>query len=99
VTIAASDANGNPLGQPNGIALADSLTPSGSFDAPDTSSASLSTATTAGEGLAVVAVGKSVGSDNPAPVPEPSALLLALFAILGVVATQFVRHHFRCQSG
>jgi hypothetical protein len=34
VTIDASDANGNPLGQSNGFALAGSLAPSGRFGTP-----------------------------------------------------------------
>ncbi len=99
VTIAASDVAGNPLGQslaqPSGLALADSLTSNGPFEAADTSFASLSTATIDNTDLAVLAIGKSVGSDNSAPVPEPSTLLLALLALLGVVSTQFARNHSR----
>jgi hypothetical protein len=99
VTIDASDANGNPLGQPNGFALSGSLTPGVPFEKPYMNFASLSTATTASEGLAVMAIGNSVGSDNhPGPVPVPPTLLLALLAVLGVISTQFVRHHFRCQT-
>ena len=98
VTIDASDASGNPLGQPSGFALAGSLTPSGPFGAPDMSFASLRTATTDSAALAVVAMGKSVGSGNAAAVPEPSTILLTLLAILGVVSTQFARHHFRSQT-
>jgi fibronectin-binding autotransporter adhesin len=94
VTIDASDASGNPLDQPSGFALAGSLTPSSPFETPDMSSASLSTATTASAPLAVLAMGNSVGGNNPAPVPEPSTLTLALFALLGVVGTPFARHHF-----
>ncbi len=32
------------------------------------------------------------------PVPEPSTLLLALVAVLGVISTHFARHHFRWQT-
>jgi autotransporter-associated beta strand protein len=98
VTIDVSDASGNPLGQSSGLALADTLTPGGPFEAIDMSSGSLSAATTDSADLAVLAMGKSVGSDNPAPVPEPSTLLLTLLAILGAVSTQFTRHDFRCQT-
>ena len=89
VTIDASDASGNPLGQSSGLALANSLTPSGPFATPDMSIASLSTATTDSADVAVPAMWKSVASDNPAPVPEPSTFALALLAVLGVVGTQF----------
>ena len=98
VTIDASDASGNPLNQPSGLALAGSPTTSGPFGEGVISSVSLSTATTASAGPAVLAMGNSVRSDNSAPVPEPSTFALALLAVLGVVSTQFVRHHFRCQT-
>ena len=77
VTIDASDASGNPLGQSSGFALASSLTPSGLFEAGDMSSARLSAATSARADLAVPPMANSVESDHPAPVPEPSTLLLA----------------------
>jgi fibronectin-binding autotransporter adhesin len=98
VTIDASDASGNPLGQSSGFALAGSLTPSIPFAVGGMSSASLSNATTGSADLANSTTGKSVESNNPAPVPEPSTLLLALLAVLGVVSTQFVRHDFRSQT-
>ena len=96
VTIDASDSSGNPLGQSSGSALADSLTTSGPFGARGISSANLSSGGIAD--LGVPSFGESVGIYNPAPVPEPSTLLLALLTILGVVSTQFVRHRFRCQT-
>ena len=98
VTIDASDASGNPLDQSSGFALVSSLTNSGPFGAPGMSSASLSSATTGSEGVAVLAMGNSVGSNNPTSVPEPSTLLLALLAVLGVISTQFARHDFRRQK-
>jgi hypothetical protein len=96
VTIAASDADGNPIGQSNGFALASSLTSSGPFGTLGMRSASLSTAIIDSADLAIPTIWNSVGSDNPAPVPEPSTLLLALLAVLGVAITQFARHYFQC---
>jgi autotransporter-associated beta strand protein len=98
VMIDASDASGNSLGQSSGLVLAGSLAPSDPFGAPDMSSASLSTATTDSTDLAVPAAGNSVGIGNASQVPEPSTLLLALLAVLGVGRIQFVRHHFRSQT-
>jgi autotransporter-associated beta strand protein len=98
VTIDASDASGNPLGQSSGLVVASSLTPSGPFGAGETSSASLSSIAADSTDLAVPAAGNSVGIGNASQVPEPSTLLLALLVVLGAVSTQFVRHHFRCQT-
>ncbi|HEV2969514.1 MAG TPA: autotransporter-associated beta strand repeat-containing protein [Pirellulales bacterium] len=98
MTIDASDASGNPLGQSSGFVLANSLRPSGPFGAPDVSTASTIPVAADSADLAVVALGKSVGSGDPAPVPEPSTLLLAFLAVLGAVSTQFARHQFRCQT-
>ncbi len=98
VTIDASNASGNPLGQASGLALAGSLTPSTPFAAGGMSSASLSIATTGSADLASPIIGNSVESDNPATVPEPSTFALALLAVLGVVNTLFARHHFRYQA-
>jgi autotransporter-associated beta strand protein len=97
VTIDASDANGSPLDEPSGFALAGSLTPSGPFGAPNVNTASTIPVTADSADLAVVALAKSVGSVNPS-VPEPSTLLLALLAVLGVISTQFLRRHFRSQT-
>ena len=96
VTIDASDASGNPLDQASGFALANSLTPSGPFGEGGTSSASVSSV---GKGVDVAALplGNSVAGD-PSPVPEPSALLLALLAILGAVSTRFARHRIQYQA-
>jgi fibronectin-binding autotransporter adhesin len=96
VTIAASDASGNPLGQLSGSVLANSLTPTGQFRAGAASSANLGDGD--GTDLAVPASGDSVGIGNGSPVPEPPARALALLAVLGVVSIQFARHHFRCQT-
>jgi fibronectin-binding autotransporter adhesin len=96
VTIDASDSSGNPLAVPSGFVVANLLTPSGPFGAGETSSESLSSV---GEGVDVAAVsfGNSIGGDR-SPVPEPSTLLLAFLAVLGVVSTQFVRRHLRSQT-
>ena len=96
VTINASGASGNPLGVPSGFVVARSLTPSGPFGAGESSFASVSSV---GDGVDVAAVslGNSVGGD-PSPVPEPSTLLLALLAVLGVVSAQFMRRHFQFQT-
>ncbi len=94
VTIDASDASGNPLGQSSGIALAGSLAPNDPFGAGGISSAGLS----GGPDLAALSLGNSPGGGNPSPVPEPSALLLSLLAVLGVISTQFVRYRCRSQT-
>ena len=99
VTIDASDANGNPLGQPSGIDLAGSLSASGPFGEGVISSTSMSSFATDSTDLAVPAAANSVGIGNASQVPEPSTLLLALLAVLGAVGIQFVRHHSRCQPG
>jgi PEP-CTERM motif len=98
VTIDASDASGNPLGQSSGLALAGSLTPSGPIGEGVISSTSMSSIAADSTDLAVPAAGNSVGISNASPVPEPSTLLLALLAVLGAVSIQFVRYHLRCQS-
>jgi fibronectin-binding autotransporter adhesin len=107
VTIDASDAFGNPLtaapmdglSEQNsaGLIVADSFIPSDPFAAGDNSLTALMSVAVNSSELAVPATGNSVGIGNPSSVPEPSTLLLALLAVLGVVSTQFVRHYFRCQ--
>jgi autotransporter-associated beta strand protein len=94
VTIDPSDAAGNPLDQPNGVDLAGSLTPSSPFAAGGLSSASLSIGTTGSADIVGPMIGNPVESNNLSPVPEPSTLLLALLAVLGVLSTQFAQHHF-----
>jgi hypothetical protein len=96
VTIAASDASGNPLVQSSGFVLAGSLSPSSSFGADRIISTNLSSGDS--NVLADLATGNSAGFGDALQVPEPSALLLALLAVLGVISTQFARHHFRCQT-
>jgi fibronectin-binding autotransporter adhesin len=97
VTIDASDASGNPLGQTSGLALAGSLTPIAPFGAGGVSSANLNGAG-GGTDPSVLSTGNSAVGGNPSSVPEPSTLLLALLAVLGVVSKGFARHHFRCQT-
>jgi hypothetical protein len=91
VTIDASDASGNPLGQSSGFALASSLTPSGPFAAGDIGSANLSSVAD-GFDHAALSPGNSASGGDLAAVPEPSSLLLTLLAVLGVVSTRFGRH-------
>jgi hypothetical protein len=95
VTIDASDAAGNPLGQSSGFALAGSLTPSGPFGTGGIGYADLSSG---GADPGVSLLGSSAVGGNPSSVPEPSTLLLALLSVLGVISTQFARHHLRSQT-
>ena len=81
VTIDASDANGNPLGQSSGFALASSLTPSGPFGAVGISPADLSGVAADSTDLAVPATANSVGIGNASQVPEPSSIALGLLAL------------------
>ncbi len=79
VTIDASDASGNPLGQSSGLVVAGSLTPSGPFGAGGISSANLSSG--GGADLAAPSArNPAVGGDR-SPVPEPSTLVLMYLAI------------------
>ncbi len=92
VTIDASDANGNPLGQSSGFALAASLTPSGPFGAGGSSFTALSSG---GSELAALSPSNSIVSRNPSPVPEPSTLALLLFALSSVIGQGIA---VRCRS-
>ena len=96
LTIDASDASGNPLGQPSGFELAGSLVPSGPFGDVNSSESMSSIAADSTE-LAVPAAGNSVEIGNASQVPEPSTILLGLLAVLGVVSTHFARHYFQCR--
>jgi hypothetical protein len=51
-----------------------------------------------GADLAALSFGNTSRGGSPSPVPEPSTLLLALFAVLGAVTTQFVRHRIQYQA-
>jgi autotransporter-associated beta strand protein/uncharacterized repeat protein (TIGR03803 family) len=82
VTVAASDAAGNPLGQSNGLALAGSLAPSDPIGAGGIDSTGVSSGgNTESASLSPII---SVGSGNPLLVPEPSSLLLVLLAVTGL---------------
>ncbi|HEV2971100.1 MAG TPA: autotransporter-associated beta strand repeat-containing protein [Pirellulales bacterium] len=98
VTIDASDASGNPLGESSGFALADSLTPSAPFGEGVNNSANLTTTATDSPAPTPITAGDSDLIGNASSVPEPSTLLLALFAVLGVVTTRLARRHFRSQT-
>jgi uncharacterized protein YjbI with pentapeptide repeats len=49
--------------------------------------------------LAPLSTGNSALNDNSLTIPEPSTLLLALLALLGLVCTRFAPHHSRRQTG
>ena len=114
MTIDASDATGHPLDSARDGPLADStadglskrssadpidsLSPSGPFAAGNASSPALINIAADGSDLAVPAISNSVAYDTASPVPEPSTLLMALLALLGLVCTDFAQHHHRYQT-
>ncbi|HEV2970840.1 MAG TPA: PEP-CTERM sorting domain-containing protein, partial [Pirellulales bacterium] len=75
------DSSGNPLGQTGGFALAGSLQPSAPFASAAPSSSSLDPPSAEGFSGDLIPAGPGAG---PTSVPEPSTLLLALVALLGV---------------
>jgi fibronectin-binding autotransporter adhesin len=84
VTIDASDANGNPLDQPSGFALAGSLAPNAPFGSAGISSANLNDggeSLASGSTLGVGTPGGSTLNSSAAAVPEPATLLLALLGL------------------
>jgi hypothetical protein len=98
VTIDASNALGNPLDQSSGFAPVGSLMPSGPFGAGDINSANANSIAAIDTDLIPLSDGNSAVIGNSSPVPEPSTLLLAFLAVLGVVSNQFARHRLRCQA-
>jgi autotransporter-associated beta strand protein len=96
VTIDASDALGNPLFQPSGIALAGSLAPSDPIEAGGISSAGLSSS--GGSELISLTPISSVGSGNPSSVPEPSTMLLVLLTITGLAGRGIALSRHACRS-
>ena len=98
MTIDAIDALGNPLVQSSGSALSISLRPSGPFGTSGIESANF-ISESGDTAPAVLSPGNSTVGGNPATVPEPSALLLALLAVLGAATIRFAPHHSRCQTG
>ena len=87
VTIDASDALGNALGQSSGLALAGLLTPSDPFAADGISSANLSSIGVDLSGLSPSSPG--VGG-NPSPVPEPTTVLMVLLAVSSIAIQRFI---------
>lgn len=83
VTIAASDASGNPLGQLGGFALGGSPAPSEPFGASGIGLVAMNSG--GGSELASLSPSSSGGSGNPSSVPEPSTLLLVLLAITSLI--------------
>jgi uncharacterized protein YjbI with pentapeptide repeats len=96
VTIDASDATGNPLGQSSGLVVAGSLTHSGPFGAGETTFTNLSSGDS--NDPAALSLGNSAAGGNPFSVPEPSTRLLMLLALLVLFCAHFARHCFRCQT-
>ena len=89
VTIAASDASGNPLATSNGLALAGSLPPNEPFGASGGNSAGL-TINSSGT-LAPPTASDPVGGGNPTSVPEPATLLLMVLGLSLVAAHRMAR--------
>jgi len=94
VTIDASNASGNPLGQLGEVALGDSLAPSGPFGAGGSGLVGMNSG--GGSELASLSPSSSDGSGNPSSVPEPSTLLLVLLAITSLIGKRIaIRHRAR----
>ena len=88
VTIDASDAFGNPLGQASGFALAGSSTSGGTFGADGIGSANLSSD---GTDLAALSADNPAVGGQRAVVPEPSTLLLVLLALTSLIGRRIAR--------
>jgi fibronectin-binding autotransporter adhesin len=82
VTIDASDAAGNPVGQSSGLTLAGSLVPSGPFGDNVLSSSNL-TASGVLSAISSTLSGSDLGG-SAAVVPEPTTLILALLGLASV---------------
>jgi hypothetical protein len=76
--------------------LADSLMPSGPFEAGEMGSANFGSGD--GTDLEALLAGNLAVGGNSSAVPEPSTLLLALLAVLGVFSAHFARKHIRWQT-
>ncbi len=90
VTIAVSDANGNPLGSSGGLALAGSLASSDSFGSGAASGSSLMGVGDSSSGAALSVGGAALGRGGSSAVPEPSTFVLVALglAALGYRATR-----------
>jgi fibronectin-binding autotransporter adhesin len=96
VTIDASDASGNPLGQTSGLALANSLTTSGPFGGGIISSGNVNSA---GADLPPMSPSNSAVGANSSPVPEPSTLLLIVVAFSSLVGQRIALRRRARRSG
>ncbi len=87
VTIDASDASGNPLGQPSEFASAGSVTPNDPTGAGGIGSANLSSGDNVDR--RALSTENLAAGGNLSAVPEPSALLLVLVAVTGLFGQRF----------
>jgi autotransporter-associated beta strand protein len=93
MTIAPSDAAGNPLGQMSSEPSTAAGGAAASFsDSPSSAEGFDGDPIPAGSGPAPLSTGSGQA------VPEPSTLLLAFLALLGLVCTSFARRYFHCQT-
>ena len=93
VTIDASDASGNPLGQSSEVTLAGSLAPSAPNGVGGSVFANVSSGDNADLG-ALSAIDSAEGG-NLAAVPEPTTLVLMLLALSSLVGQRLTLAHDR----
>jgi hypothetical protein len=90
VTIAASDASGNPLSSGGGLAVAGSLSPSNPFASGSSSASAL--APSGADGVSGDPIAGAPAGGGAASVPEPSSLmLLGLAALVGLLSAYRTR--------
>jgi hypothetical protein len=89
VTIAASDASGNPLGQlsarPNGLILAGSLASDGPFAAGIGPPSLLGDTASSGSSFTFPTLGNSNSAFSVGVVPEPSTIVISAFALMSLL--------------
>jgi fibronectin-binding autotransporter adhesin len=89
VTIAASDASGNPLASSGALAVAGSLAASDPFVSGAGGSTSLAAAGNASAGNGTGLGGTALGGGSSSAVPEPSSLALVVLAALAGFGLRF----------